>query len=117
MSKSPPQEHATLSLDQRCNIGDCNAVGEELFGYGRDQLIGRPISMLLPELSENTLIRNGEPNPHLKFRSRTGYRFKGVGRNKRHFACELFINFLHNPGCHFATVIIVPSLEIAAADA
>lgn len=104
----PAKEYATLSLDERCNIDDCNASGEELFGYARGQLIGRSISVLLPELSESALVRNGEPNPYLKFLSRIGHRFNGVCQDKRHFACELFVNFLHNPGSHFATIIIVP---------
>lgn len=40
---------ACVVLDQRGRIVLLNAQAEELFGYSRDQLVGAPVSLLIPE--------------------------------------------------------------------
>jgi PAS domain S-box-containing protein len=45
------QRDSVLILDNECipNIVDCNPATEKIFGYGREQLLGQPISLLHPD--------------------------------------------------------------------
>jgi PAS domain-containing protein len=40
---------AVVSVDAEQRILSCNRAGEEMFEYAADDLVGRPLSVLLPE--------------------------------------------------------------------
>jgi PAS domain S-box-containing protein len=67
--------HATLMVDGRGRIGLINRRGEELFGYTRDDLIGQPVDVLVPER-----VRGTHPYHVQGFFSAPAARPMGVGR-------------------------------------
>ena len=40
---------AMIIIDEQGKIAIANAQSEEMFGYGRHQMLGQPVEMLLPE--------------------------------------------------------------------
>ena len=104
-------EPAQLHVDQNGLICDCNAASEALFAYSHSELLGQPISTLLPELRDSELWVNGQPNPHLRFLCRLGRHFRAVTNGGALFSGELYLNFLDNPGHHLVSVIVRPARE------
>jgi len=74
------REPPTLTMDDRGMICDCSRAGETLFGYSLKDLVWKPISRLLPELSGIQLVKNGKFNSQLAFLSRCGQPFLAVNR-------------------------------------
>lgn len=89
-------EPAAFTLDCDGTIHDCNPTAERLFGYRRDELVLRHISLLLPQLAEVHWVEDGQPNPHLRFRGHIGHPFQAVTRNGNHFTSKMFLNDLGN---------------------
>jgi PAS domain S-box-containing protein len=86
-----------LMVDREGKITLCNAEVESLFGYGRDEMIGRPIEMLVPER-----FRPKHPSYRTGFFDRPVTRQMGAGR-------DLF--GLHSDGREFPVEIGLNPLE------
>lgn len=97
---------ALLTLDDEGILCDCSSEGEALFKYCRDELIGRHISLLLPELLELELMQDGQINPHLRVRCRFGCHFVAVTRDGEHFPSDLFLTDLGRSGRNRVSVIV-----------
>lgn len=100
-SRASTQDHAelvVLRLDDQGVIRDCSAACKDVFGYPAVELIGRHVSILLPQLPETDLVEEGRINTHLAYLCRCGLAFQARHHSGRHFGIELFINRLdsHN---------------------
>ncbi|MCX8016860.1 MAG: PAS domain S-box protein [Rhodocyclaceae bacterium] len=93
---SREEEPAVLVLDGQGRIAECDRRGESLFGYACSELVGRHVSLLIPELAELELFEGGQPNARLRYRSRIGYRFFVTRRDGEQFPAILFLNCLDN---------------------
>jgi len=100
---------ATLTLDDLGVIRDCSRACEPVFGYRPDELIGRHISVLLPQLPDADLVQEGRINSRLAFLCHCAFAFQARRRDGRFFASELFINRLdtHN------VVVLVRNLDMS----
>jgi PAS domain S-box-containing protein len=100
---------ATFTLDDLGIIRDCSRACEPIFGYMQEALVGRHISMLLPQLANTELVQEGRINSHLNFLCHCAFVFQARRRDGQSFTSELFINRLdtHN------VVVLVRNLGIA----
>jgi PAS domain S-box-containing protein len=100
---------ATLTLDDLGVIRDCSRACEPVFGYRPNELIGRHISILLPQLPNADLVQEGRINSRLAFLCHCAFAFQARRRDGRIFASELFINRLdiHN------VVVLVRNLDMS----
>lgn len=98
---------AVIALDDLGVIKNCNEICESMFGYAQDDLPGRHVSFLLPQLQDTELVQGERVNSHLAFLCHSGIPFKARRRDGRHFPIELFINRLGNHN----VVVLVRSLE------
>jgi len=98
---------AVIALDDRGVIRNGNEMCESMFGYRQDELPGRHVSTLLPQLQDTELVQGERVNSHLAFLCHSGIPFQAQRRDGRHFPIELFINRL---GSH-NVVVLVRSLE------
>jgi len=98
---------AVLTLDDLGMIRDCCQACEQVFGYLANELVGRHVSTLLPQLSEHELVQEGRINSRLAHLCHCAIAFQARHRDGQCFPSELFINRLdsHN------VVILVRSLE------
>lgn len=89
---------AMLTLDDLGIIHDCSQACHDLFGYRPDELVGRHVSHLLPQLPESGLVLDGRINPQIAYLCHCGIAFNAHHRDGRRFLTELFINRLdaHN---------------------
>lgn len=101
---------AVIALDDLGVIQNCNEVCESLFGYRQDELPGRHVSILLPQLQDTEVVQGERVNSHLAFLCHSGIPFKAQRLDGRQFTIELFINRL---GTH-NVVVLVRSLEQSA---
>lgn len=104
-------EAPTLMLDDRGMVCDCNRAGEKLFNYRRGEMVWRHVSMLLPQLADVELVKDGQPNPQLRYLTRIGRRFQAVAQGGRRFAGELYLNLLDNTGHGRLSLIVRPAGE------
>lgn len=100
---------ATLTLDDLGMIRDCSRACEQVLGYLPDELVGRHICTILPQLPNADLVQEGRINPRLAFLCHCAFAFRARRRDGQSFASELFINRLdtHN------VVVLVRNLEIS----
>jgi PAS domain-containing protein len=87
-----PADDAVLALDGDGMVRDCNQASEALFKYPRGRLLGQHVSMVLPELKESKVLRDGRPNPRLHFLSHIGRAFLVVACDGHTFSGHLFMN-------------------------
>ena len=101
---------AVLTLDDLGMIRDCSQVCEQVFGYLPDELVGRHVSTLLPQLPETELVQEGRINSRLAHLCHCAIAFQARHRDGQCFPSELFINRLdsHN------VVVLVRSLEASS---
>lgn len=83
------EDPARFVVDAEGVIRECNASAEKLFGYGPRELIGRPISLLLPSLRDRTLVDGEFPNTHLAFLCHCGALLESVRYDGKTFASEV----------------------------
>lgn len=114
-SAGTDENPAVLTLDDVGMVCDCNSEGEALFRYHRDELVGRHVSLLLPQLTELQLIQSGRLNPYLRARCRFGCHFQAVTGDGEYFAIDLFLNLLGRAG-HDRLSVIVRRTEEAGHD-
>jgi hypothetical protein len=108
MSELPPTvHHIVLALDDSGVIHGCERAGE-LLNYGCSELIGQHVSLVLPELKDSELMRDGRPSPRLRFLARIGHRFHVVTRDGRHFLSDLFLNCIGNADAASLRLIVRP---------
>lgn len=98
---------AVLTLDDLGMIRDCSQTCERVFGYLPEELAGRHVSTLLPQLPDTELVQEGRINSRLAHLCHCAFAFQARRRDGRCFASELFINRL---GSH-NVVVLVRSLE------
>jgi len=96
-----------LTLNDQGVIRDCSRACEQVFGYAPEELAGRHVSMLLPQLPDTDLVQAGRINARLAHLCHCAVAFQARRRDGRCFASELFINLL---GSH-NVVVLVRSLE------
>lgn len=114
MGMSEPSEEKTewkddiaaLILDRRGMILECNQAAERLFGYSAGELVWRHVSLLLPQLQEGILVRDGKINPKLKFICHCGQLFMALDRQCRTFLSELHLVELSG---HTVRAILCPA--------
>lgn len=87
-----------LLLDERGKIADCDGAVMSLFGYERRELASRHISLLLPQLGIERLIKNDEINPATRFRFRIGTGFVARRKDGCTFEVALCLVNLGLPG-------------------
>ena len=102
------REPPTLTMDDRGMICDCSRAGETLFGYSLKDLVWKPISRLLPELSGIQLVKNGKFNSQLAFLSRCGQPFLAVNQLGNIFLNNLNFVLLNYSGKYAIRVIVQP---------
>jgi len=102
-----------LIVDQEGNIALVNAHIEQLFGYGRDELMGRPVEILLPERfrskqpgQQDSLFIS--PNEKWMGRSRELY---GLRKDDTEFPVEIGLNPIHTPKGKGVLVAVVDVTE------
>lgn len=98
---------AVLTLDDLGVIRDCSRACEQMFGYQPDELPGRHVSSLLPQLPDSELVQEGRINPRLAHLCHCAVAFQARRRDGQCFASELFINRLGNHN----VVVLVRNLE------
>ncbi len=98
---------AVIALDDLGIIQNCNPICEEMFGYRQEELAGRHVSALLPQLQDTELVQGERVNSHVAFLCHSGIPFQARRHDGRHFTIELFINRL---GSH-NVVVLVRDLE------
>ncbi|MEO6974340.1 MAG: PAS domain-containing protein [Gallionella sp.] len=96
-----------LTLDELGMILDCSDSAEDLLEYVRIQLIGQPVSRLLPKLSAIRLLEDGKLNPQLRYLCRCGHRFLTKGRYGS-FSSELIFVILTYGGITHLRLIMHP---------
>ncbi len=102
-------ELAALILDERGMICDCSKAGERLFGYLRTDLVWQHISKLLPQLSDISLVSNGQINPRLGFLSHCGRLFQAKNQRGDIFYSALHFVYLNCRGKRTIRLILRPS--------
>ncbi len=103
---APVDEVASLTIDERGMIRDCDPGGEKLFGYRRSELVWRHVSMLLPQLADIPVIEGGEVNDDLRYFCRIGGHLQAQCRGGELFPSDIFINDLRNPGSRSLRLIV-----------
>ncbi len=102
---------AVLALDGAGIIWDCTAGLEALVKCRRGELIGRHISVLVPELEGAKLVRGGQLSPRLHLLSHMGRTFRVVARDGRQLELGLSFNRLGNSWS--ATLLLRPGTRAA----
>jgi PAS domain S-box-containing protein len=98
---------AMLALNDRGVIQNCSQTCELVFGYRVDELAGRHVSTLLPELIDTELVMEDRINSRLAFLCHCAIPFKARRRDGNCFTSELFINRLNSQN----VVVLVRNLE------
>ncbi len=104
-----PNDLAMLALNDHGVIQDCSQICEQVFGYRQDELAGRHVSTLLPQLEGTELVLEDRINSRLSFLCHCAVPFMARRRDGNSFTSELFINRLRS---HYV-VVLVRSLEPA----
>ncbi|HYT55016.1 MAG TPA: EAL domain-containing protein [Verrucomicrobiae bacterium] len=102
-----------LIVDQDGNVTLVNAQIEQLFGYNRDELMGRPVEILLPERFRGKQAGQQEsfftsPNERWIGRSRELY---GLRKDGTEFPVEIGLNPIHTPRGKGVLVAVVDVTE------
>ncbi len=103
----PVAADAVLALDGTGMIWDCTPAVEALVKCPRSELIGRHISVLIPELEGAKLVRAGQLSPRLHLLSHMGRTFRVVARDGRELDLGLSFNRLGNSWS--VTLLLAPS--------
>lgn len=103
-----PDVVAKLALNDMGVIQNCSQTCEQVFGYRQDELAGRHISTLLPELGDTELVQEERINSRLAFLCHCAFSFQARHRDGSCFISELFINRLSNQN----VAVLVRSLEL-----
>lgn len=105
-------DFAALIMDERGMILECNCAAEKLFGYPASELIWRHVSLLLPQLEEGSLVKDGRINPRLSFMCHCGHLFQALDRQCNLFFSELHLFELNNLGKRTLRAILCPTAPL-----
>lgn len=111
LPRDPDDELAVIALNDTGEIRDCSRTCEAVFGYLPNELAGRHVSTLLPQLGDTELILDDRVHPRLAFLCHCAMPFEARHRNGTRFDSELFINRLDR----HKVVVLVRSLAGSAA--
>lgn len=92
------REPPVLTLDANGMIVSCSERGEAFFGYARKELEHQHVSRVLPELADQKLLQNGEPNARFSFLCHIGHAFEVRPRAGTGFLCGLSLVCLTGAG-------------------
>ena len=101
---------ATLALDDHGLVLECDPTCERRYGYRRDELEGRHISILFPELQGFDLVVDERVNSRLAFLCQSNIPFQARHRDGGKMSSQLFINRLDR----HRVVILARSLDEGA---
>lgn len=65
-----------IELDEEGIIRNCNGICEDLVGFSKEELISRPISLLVRKLAEYQIVLNHNLNPVLDYICHCGMPFQ-----------------------------------------
>jgi PAS domain S-box-containing protein len=104
--ESAPQ--GVVAVDEKGHIALVNVKTEEMFGYSRDELLGRPLDILLPERYRAAHL---EHQRHYFAHPRTrpmglGLDLWGRGKNGSEFPLEISLSFVEQGGTQQALALI-----------
>jgi diguanylate cyclase (GGDEF)-like protein/PAS domain S-box-containing protein len=102
-----------LLVDQMGNITLVNASLEQLFGYSREELIGRPIDILVPERFHNRFPSQREyffSHPRIRWMGRR-QDWYGLRKDGSEFPIEIGLNPIHTPRGNGVLVSVVDVTE------
>jgi PAS domain S-box-containing protein len=85
---------AMLAVDDDGRVLECNLTCEQRYGYRKDELEGRHIATLFPELRGFELVVDERINSKLAFLCQSSIPFQARHRNGDTLSSELFINRL-----------------------
>ena len=100
---------AIITVDERQHIVLFNRAAEEVFGCGRDEAIGAPLSWLIPERfrpSHHELVKRFREAGEGSRRMGTARVVMGLRRNGEEFPIEASISQVSEHGQRFFTVIL-----------
>jgi PAS domain S-box-containing protein len=105
--------NAIVMVNQQGKIQLVNALTEKLFGYAREELIGQPVEMLVPER-----LRAAHPEHWTAFFSSSQARAMGAGqdlfarrKDGSEFSVEVGLNPIHTPEGNLVLTTIVDITE------
>lgn len=99
---------AVITLLQNGMIIACNKSCGDLLGFAPERLVWQPISRLLPQLADVSLMLDNNLNPSLKFLSVAEHHFDVVTNNGVHIVCELFFSIVDELGKCCLQITIQP---------
>jgi PAS domain S-box-containing protein len=96
-----------IELDEKGIIRNCNSICEELVGFTREELVARPISLLIRKLSEYQIVLNHHLNPVLDYICHCGMPFQVMNKAGETFFSQ--IRFVHMQHLKEPTVRLLAS--------
>jgi PAS domain S-box-containing protein len=96
---------AIITIDQSSTIVFANKATEQIFGYLRDELIGKSLTMLMPDYLRSLhrdAVANylGEGKPHILWRA---VEMPGLHKDGRHLSLEISFGEFTEDDQHFFT--------------
>jgi PAS domain S-box-containing protein len=104
---------AIIAVNQRGRIEVVNNKAEELFGYERDDMIGQPLEMLLPQRLRDSHVGHRDryfAHPHARPMG-IGMDLAGLRRNGQEFPLEISLNHIEVGGRPLAISFITDISE------
>lgn len=97
-----------IAVDEEGIITVVNSLVEKLFGYQRQELIGQPMEMLVPQdLSDDSLeIQDGTLSRSSSHRLGVGKYFSGYRKDGGEFPVEIALSFVKLDGEHLALALV-----------
>ena len=109
--ESAPQ--GVVAVDESGRLILVNAKTEEMFGYARDQLLGQPMGILLPERyrqAHSQHLRNYFAHPFTRVMCLSLDIF-GLSRNGHEFPVEVSLSYVQQGGSRLALALITDITE------
>lgn len=100
-----------IELDEEGIIRSCNGVCEEMVGFRREELVSRPISMLVRKLSEYQIVLNHNLNPVLDYICHCGMPFQMINKAGDTFFSQIkfvYLNHLKVPTVRLLAIPMAP---------
>ncbi len=97
-----------IELDEEGIIRSCNGVCEEVVGFRREELISRPISMLVRKLSEYQIVLNHNLNPVLDYICHCGMPFQMKNKAGETFFSQLRFVYLQHLKVPTVRLLAIP---------